>query len=161
MSIASEEPPAPSSSPPNRSNWPIASLRLTSMTASTASSQRASSALRVCPIESKAPARIRDWMVRLLHTTCGTLSRKSWKEAKRPFSSRAPTIASTTGSPTFWTALSPKRMASPSGAKLPIEAFTSGGSTVMSMWRHSARYRARRSLLSFVEVSRAAMYSVG
>ncbi len=74
--------PAPccSSSPnmePNRSNWPTASLRFTSRNESIASACTASSPLRVCPIESKAPALISDSMVFLLQATASTLRRKS------------------------------------------------------------------------------------
>ena len=78
-------------------------------------------------------------MVRLLHTTAGTLERKSLKEAKAPFSSRVRMIASTTGRPTLRIAASPKRMSVPTAAKLAIDSLTSGGSTLMPMCRHSLR----------------------
>jgi len=65
----------------NRSNWPIASWRLTPITASTACSWTRNNDLRVWPSESKAPARIRDSTTRLLHTAISDLSRKSANEA--------------------------------------------------------------------------------
>ena len=71
---------AGSSSPnmePNRLNCPTASLRFTSRNESIASACTASSPLRVCPIESNAPALISDSMVFLLHATASTLRRKS------------------------------------------------------------------------------------
>ena len=78
-------------------------------------------------------------MVRLLHTTAGTLSRKSSKEVNSPLSSLAATIASTTLMPTLRTADSPKRTSSPTAENWAREALTSGGRTVMPMWRHSPR----------------------
>jgi hypothetical protein len=45
--------------------------------------------------------------------------------------------------------------------KVAAEAFTSGGSTVMPIRRHSFRYRALLSLSPETEVSSAAMYSAG
>ncbi len=56
-------------------------------------------------------------MVRLLHTTAGTLCRKSLNEVKAPLSSRALMISTTTLAPTLRTASRPKRMSSPTAAK--------------------------------------------
>ncbi|CPU65892.1 Uncharacterised protein [Mycobacteroides abscessus] len=80
-----------------------------------------------------------DSMVRLLHTTAGTLSRKSVNEVKAPFSSRVRMIASTTFAPTLRTPVRPKRMSPPTAVNFAAESFTSGGSTVMCMRRHSLR----------------------
>ena len=77
MSVVNEGSDLSSSKPANRSNWPIASLRLRVMTESIASSWIIARARRECPSESKAPALMRDSMVRLLHTTAGTFIRKS------------------------------------------------------------------------------------
>ena len=65
---------------PNRSNWPIASWRLTPITESTACSWTRNSDLRVCPSESNAPALISDSTTRLLQTAISDLSRKSANE---------------------------------------------------------------------------------
>ncbi len=94
---------------------------------------------RLSPSESNAPPLMSDSMVRLLQTTAGTLERKSLKEAKAPFSSRALMIAWTTGRPTLRIAARPKRMSVPTAAKLAIDSLTSGGSTLMPMCRHSLR----------------------
>ena len=64
-----------SSKPAKRSNWPIASLRLSVMTESMASSWIMARARRWWSRESNAPALIRDSMVRLLQTTAGTFIR--------------------------------------------------------------------------------------
>ena len=55
----------------------------------------------------------------------------------------------------------PEATASPRGVNSAAERLTSGTSTSIPMERHSARYTAVLSLLSFTEVSRAAMYSTG
>lgn len=102
-----------------------------------------------------------DSMVRLLHTTSGTFARKSPKPVYEPFSSRPWTMPLTTLAPTLRTAPMPKRMSRPTGVKVRWDSFTSGGSTVMPMWRHSLRYMASLSLSSPTEVSSAAMYSAG
>jgi hypothetical protein len=78
-------------------------------------------------------------MVRLLHTTAGHFDRKSLKEVKRPFSSRAAMIASTTLRPTLRIASMPKRMSVPTAAKLATDSLESGGRTLMPMRRHSLR----------------------
>ena len=146
---------------PKRSNWPAASLRFTETAASTADSCTSESERRVCFSSSKAPALISDSMVRLLHTTSGTFFRKSLKDSKCPFSSRAAIMPSTTFAPTLRIAPMPKRISFPTGAKVRVDSFTSGGSTVIPMARHSLRYRASLSLLSPTLVSRAAIYSCG
>jgi hypothetical protein len=83
------------------------------------------------------------------------------KDVNAPFSSRVRTIASTTFAPTLRTAVRPKRMSAPTAVKFAADEFTSGGSTVMPMWRHSPRYSADLSLSSLTDVSSAAMYSTG
>ena len=55
------------------------------------------------------------------------------------YTSLAATIASTTLMPTLRTADSPKRTSSPTAENWAREALTSGGRTVMPMWRHSPR----------------------
>jgi hypothetical protein len=66
---------------------------------------------------------------------------------------------STTFVPTLRTAASPNRMSSPTEENRATLALTSGGSTLMPMRRHSARYTADLSLSSPTLVSNAAMYS--
>ncbi len=132
-------PPAPPKTSAKRSYWPWASLRLTSTTESTASSWISTRERRLWPRESKAPPLISDSMVRLLHTDSGTLSRKSVKEVKAPFSSRVRMISSTTFAPTLRIAERPKRMSSPTAEKYRSDSLTSGGSTVMPRWRQSPR----------------------
>ncbi|WP_158591109.1 hypothetical protein [Kocuria tytonis] len=83
------------------------------------------------------------------------------KDANFPCSLRASTMAWTTLAPTLRTAPMPKRMSVPTGVKFSSDSLTSGGSTVMPMWRHSVRYMASLSLSSPTEVSSAAMYSAG
>ena len=78
-------------------------------------------------------------MTRLLHTLTGTLFRKSEKLVNAPSVLRVATMASTTAVPTFRTAASPNRMSPPTGVNVAAEAFTSGGSTVIPMRRHSFR----------------------
>jgi hypothetical protein len=102
-----------------------------------------------------------DSITRLLHTVTGTLRRKSAKPVKAPLARRVATIASTTFVPTFRTAARPNLMSCPTGVKLAADAFTSGGSTLIPIRRHSFRYRADLSLSPAVEVSSAAMYSAG
>jgi len=52
---------------------------------------------------------------------------------------RLVTIEATTPVPTLRTADSPNRMSVPTGAKSRTEVFTSGGSTLIPMDRHSAK----------------------
>ncbi len=148
-------------SPANSENWLFASLRLTSITWSTACSWMSTRPLRGWPSESNAPALTSDSITRLLHTVTGTLRRKSAKLVNVPLDRRAASIASTTLMPTLRTAARPNLMSSPTGVKLAEEAFTSGGSTRMPIRRHSFRYSADLSLSPAMEVSRAAMYSAG
>ncbi len=110
-------------------------------------------------------------MVRLFMTTGSTRPQKSKMSSKGPLALRSPTIRSTRLSPTLRTAASPKtiacRLPSPaaprfrSGANSATDRLTSGTRTSMPMVRHSARYTAVLSLLSFTEVRSAAMYSTG
>src|SRR5579875_54985 len=100
-------------------------------------------------------------MTRLLQTETGTLRRKSEKLVKAPLDLRVATMASTTLLPTLRTAARPNLMCSPTGVKLAADAFTSGGSTLIPVRRHSFRYSADLSLSPAVEVSSAAMYSAG
>ncbi len=87
--------------------------------------------------------------------------------AKGPLASRSATMRSTNPSPTLRTAARPNTMprrpssARRSGANSATERFTSGTSTSIPMERHSARYTAVLSLLSFTDVRRADMYSTG
>ena len=94
---------APSSppKPPNRSNCPSASLRLSAIAISTALACTATRPCREWPRESNAPALHSDSMTFLLQTTASTLRRKSVKSLNRPCSSRARAIASTTLCPTL------------------------------------------------------------
>ncbi len=127
-------------SPPKRSNWPSASLRLMLTTLSIIGSNWAVRPLRVWPRESKAPALMRDSTVRLLQTTASTLSRKSGNEAYFPLALRVRIIDSTTGPPTLRIAVSPNRTVSlPCGVKSASDSLTSGGSTWMPILRHSLR----------------------
>ena len=126
-------------SEPNRSNWPIASARLVSSTASTAGSYTLISPRRAWCSESKAPPLISASIVRLLQTTASTLRRKSAKSANSPFSARVATTDATTFAPTLRIAVSPNLMSLPTGVKFASEEFTHGGSTLMPMCRHSAR----------------------
>ena len=75
----------------------------------------------------------------LLQATASILRRKSEKSLNAPFSSRARTIASTTLCPTLRIEASPKRMSVPTAVKSADDSFTSGGSTLMPIRRHSAR----------------------
>ena len=134
-----ESPAESSPNAPNRLSCPMASWRLTATKASTYSSCTRSRPIRVSASPSNAPPLMSDSMVRLLHTTAGTFDMKSRKEVKRPFSSRAAMIASTTLWPTLRIACIPNRMSVPTAANWPMESLTSGGSTLMPMWRHSPR----------------------
>jgi hypothetical protein len=67
------------------------------------------------------------------------LFRKSEKLVNAPCPVRAAMIASTTAPPTLRTAARPNRMSSPTGVKIAVEAFTSGGRTVIPILRHSLR----------------------
>ncbi len=117
----------------------MASLRLTSITASMACSWISIRPLRGCPNESNAPALISDSITRLLHTLTGTLRRKSEKLVNAPLDVRAATIDSTTAVPTLRTAAMPNLMSSPTGVNIAVDALTSGGSTLMPIRRHSLR----------------------
>jgi hypothetical protein len=63
---------------------------------------------------------------------------KSQIEANGPPSSRAATIARHVASPTFFTALSPKRIFPSTTAKSTCDSFTSGGSTSIPSSSHAA-----------------------
>ena len=78
-------------------------------------------------------------MTRLLQTFTGTLRRKSAKLRNAPLDLRAATIDSTTLSPTLRMAAMPNLMSVPTGVKFAVEAFTSGGSTLIPIRRHSFR----------------------
>src|SRR6266704_65622 len=145
-----------SAPPPNSESCPIASFRLMSITASTACSCTSTRPLRGSWNESKAPALTSDSITRLLHTTRGTLRRKSVKPVKPPLDLRAAMIASTTLPPTLRIAARPNRMSCPTGANVATDSLTSGGSTLMPIRRHSLRYSADLSLSSATEVSSAA-----
>ena len=114
-------------------NSPLSSFFFCATTSSTACSWHITRPRRVCPSWSNAPALTMDSMVRLLHTTAGTLARKSLKDVNFPCSLRASTMAWTTLAPTLRTAPMPKRMSVPTGVKFSSDSFTSGGSTVMPM----------------------------
>jgi len=73
----------------------------------------------------------------------------------------ASTIARIAPSPTFLIADIPKRTRSPSTVKSSPEALTSGGSTSISISRHSLMYLASLSVFAFSVVSRAAMKCTG
>ena len=104
---------------------------------------------------------ISDSITRLLHTTRGTLRRKSENPANSPLDLRAAMIDSTTLPPTLRIAARPNLMSLPTGANVATDSLTSGGSTLMPIRRHSFRYSADLSLSSATEVSSAAMYSAG
>jgi hypothetical protein len=55
----------------------------------------------------------------------------------------------------------PNLMSSPTAVNIARDAFTSGGSTLIPIRRHSFRYSADLSLSPATEVSRPAMYSAG
>ena len=79
-------------------------------------------------------------MTFLLQATASTLRRKSGKSVNAPLSLRAATIESTTLAPTLRTAARPNRMSLPTGGEVGSEdSFTSGGSTLMPIRRHSFR----------------------
>ncbi len=63
--------------------------------------------------------------------------------------------------PTFFTAASPKRIASPCGVNCAPETCTSGGSTAIPISRHSPMYFTTLSGFEVSEVSNAAMNSTG
>ncbi len=118
---------------------PLASSRLTLTADSTAPSWISTSARRLSPNSSKAPALMSDSTVRLFADEIGIFRRKSWNDSKAPFSVRAFTMSSTTLKPTLRIAPMPKRMSSPTAAKKPIDSLTSGGMTLMPIRRHSLR----------------------
>ena len=85
--------------------------------------------MREAPVESSAPHLTSDSSARLF-TTCGsTRSVKSQIVVKGPPSLRAAMIARAALSPTFLTALRPKRILPSTTAKSVADSFTSGGST--------------------------------
>src|SRR5215203_5510394 len=75
--------------------------------------------------------------------------------------SRAATIAAAAASPTFFTALSPKRIFPSTTAKSRWDEFTSGGSTAISISAQAFTYRGTRSLVFITDEISAAMYSHG
>ena len=95
-------------------------------------------AWRWWPRSSNAPALTSDSTVRLLSTVAGHLRRKSSKEVKAPFSSRVAAIAWTTLEPTLRIACIPKRMSSPTAAKVPIST-TTAMATLVSRRRVAKR----------------------
>ena len=70
-------------------------------------------------------------------------------------------IEATTFSPTLRIAVKPNRISAPRGVYSESDSFTSGGSTLIPMRRHSFKYRELLSLSSRTLVKSAAMYSVG
>ncbi len=94
---------------------------------------------RVCPSESNAPALISDSTTFLLQATGSTFLRKSEKSANAPLALRVATIEATTLAPTLRTAVSPNRMSVPTVVKLASEELTSGGRTLIPIFRHSFR----------------------
>ena len=124
------------------------------------------SALRGLPVKSKAPA------VTSASTTFLLILRVSMRPQKsnNPANglARAARIASMAFSPTPLMAPRPKRMRDSPGffgsgptPKARSDSLTSGGSTVMPSARASAMWATTLSVLSFSEVSSAAMNSTG
>ena len=108
-----------------------------------------------------APLLTSDSITRLFSSRRSTFS-QNWKiDLNAPISLRAATIDSIALCPTFFTAASPKRIASPCGVKYASLTFTSGGSTAMPISRHSLMYFTTSSVLPETEVSSAAMNSTG
>ena len=89
------------------------------------------------PVESNAPDLTSDSTARLFATWGSTRSVKSQIDVKLPPSSRARTIARHADSPTFFTALRPKRIFPSTTAKSIIDVFTSGGSTSIARSWHA------------------------
>jgi hypothetical protein len=94
--------------------------------------------LREAPVESSAPLETSDSRERLFATDGSTRSVKSQMEANGPPSSRAATIERHVASPTFLTALRPKRIFPSTTAKSTCDSFTSGGSTSIPSSSHAA-----------------------
>ena len=93
--------------------------------------------IREEPVESSAPHLTSDSSARLL-TTCGsTRSVKSQIVVNGPPSLRAAMIARAALSPTFLTALRPKRILPSTTAKSVADSFTSGGSTLIPISSHA------------------------
>ena len=82
---------------------------------------------------------ISDSITRLLHTTSGTLRRKSAKLVNAPLDLRAAMMASTTLMPTLRIAARPNLTSCPTAANVATDSLTSGGSTLMPIRRHSLR----------------------
>ena len=112
-------------------------------------------------MESKAPALIRFSTARRLSSLPDMRRQKSSRLWKLPPLSRSAVSSSIAPQPMPLMATRPKRMFSPSTVKFASERFTSGGSSLMPMFLHSAMYSATLVLLSRIEVSSAAMYSCG
>jgi hypothetical protein len=107
-------------------------------------------------------ARLAQRLDRLLVAGDGVdLAQEVAEVGEAALASRVRTIEATTLVPTLRIADRPKRMSVPRGVKSLSESLTSGGSTLMPMRRHSARYSALLSLSSLTDVSSAAMYSAG
>ena len=91
---------------------------------------------RVAPVESSAPQQIRLSSMPLFSTEASTRSQKSQIEVNGA-ASRPAMIARTAPSPTFFTAVRPKRMRPSTTAKSAWLELTSGGSTSMPIDSHS------------------------
>ncbi len=108
-----------------------------------------------------APLLISDSITRLFSRCRSTFSQNWYTDLNAPFSLRAFTIDSIALCPTFLTAASPKRMASPCGVKYASLTLMSGGSTAMPISRHSLMYFTTSSVEPETDVSSAAMNSTG
>ena len=97
----------------------------------------------------------------MLATVGSTRSVKSQREANEPPLSRAATIAAAAASPTFFTALSPKRIFPSTTAKSRWDELTSGGSTAIPISAQAFTYSGTRSLVFITDEISAAMYSHG
>src|SRR5579864_189058 len=113
------------------------------------------------PKSSRAPALFKDSSTRLFSSRRSTFSQNSKIELNLPSSLRADVIDSMALRPTFFTAASPKRIALSCGVKYASLTLMLGGSTGISISRHSLMYLTTLSVLPICDVSKAAMNSTG
>ena len=136
-------------------------LRLSAVTLSMIGPEAVSSARRLKPSESNAPALMSDSTARRFRSR-GTIRRQNSSSVRNgPPLSRSALSSSMKPQPMPLMATRPKRMFSPETVKSASDSFTSGGRSLMPMSRHSAIYSATFVLLSSTLVSSAAIYSRG
>ena len=151
-------PASSKSGSPNRLSCPSTLLRLSCWMPSIMTPATRSSALRLKPMLSNAPARMRFSTARRLSSLPAMRRQKSSRLRNGPSSSRREISSFMKPRPMLFIATRPKRISFPLTEKSANDSLTSGGRSLMPISRHSAMYSAILVLLSSTDESSAAMY---